>query len=276
MNYKHKALINKTNEDLWLKCDLCNNVFFIEEIKDNLKVCCFCNNHFKLRARERIDFTFDKGSFVEEGYEGEIKDYLSFSGYIDKLNKTQEKLDMMEAVITGTGYINGIKVVACIMDSYFMMGSMGNVVGEKITRSIEKATDEKVPLIIFTASGGARMQEGIIALMQMSKISAALKKFSNNNLLYITVLTHPTTGGVLASFGMLSDIILAEPNTLVGFAGKRVIKETINESLPKDFQSSEFVLNHGFIDKIIERKHMKSVLAKLLYMHERCHYGKYN
>lgn len=269
MNYKHKTLAGKRNESLWLKCDLCNNVSYIEEIKENLKVCPFCNNHLRLRAKERIDFTFDKESFIEEEYEGEIKNFLNFPGYMDKLDKTQGSLDMMEAVITGIGYIDGIKVAACIMDSYFMMGSMGNVVGEKITRAIEKATDEKMPLIIFTASGGARMQEGIISLMQMSKISAALKKFSNNKLLYITVLTHPTTGGVLASFGMLGDIILAEPSTLVGFAGKRVIEGTINESLPKGFQKSEFVLKHGFIDKIVERKDMRLVLSTLLHMHKR-------
>lgn len=269
LEINNKYLHNSCNKNLWIKCNSCNNILYLDEINENFKICTYCNSYFRLRAKERIEFTFDKETFKEFKYDGKIKKYLNFPGYIDKFEKIQKELDMEDAVITGVGKIEGIKVVACIMDSYFMMGSMGNIVGEKITQAIENAINKKMPLIIFTCSGGARIQEGVVALMQMSKISAALKKLSNNNLLYITVLTNPTTGGVLASFGMLGDIILAEPSAVVGFAGKRVIENTLKEKIPENFQTSEFMFEHGFIDKVVERKNMKLVLSKLLRIHTR-------
>ncbi len=185
-----------------------------------------------------------------------------------KIEHIKEKTNLSEAVTTGKGKIAGMEVVVCIMDSKFMMGSMGSVVGEKITRAIERAIELKLPVIIFTVSGGARMQEGILSLMQMAKVSSALAKLDEEGLLYVCVLTDPTTGGVTASFAMLGDIILAEPDALIGFAGKRVIEQTINEKLPEDFQKSEFLLEHGFIDKIVPRSDLRKVLAKLINMHQ--------
>ena len=192
---------------------------------------------------------------------------ISFDGYEEKLEKSKEKTESSEAVITGIGKINGIAVAIAVMDSYFMMGSMGTVVGERITSLIEYATERKLPLIIFTTSGGARMQEGIFSLMQMAKISAAIGKHDDAGLLYITVLTNPTTGGVTASFAMEGDIILSEPGTLVGFAGRRVIENTIRETLPDDFQKAEFLLEKGFVDSIVHRKDLRKMLYKLLLMH---------
>lgn len=192
---------------------------------------------------------------------------ISFDGYEEKLQKSREKTDSSEAVITGVGKINGVAVAIAVMDSYFMMGSMGTVVGERITSLIECATERKLPLIIFTTSGGARMQEGIFSLMQMAKISAAIGKHDDAGLLYITVLTNPTTGGVTASFAMEGDIILSEPGTLVGFAGRRVIENTIRETLPDDFQKAEFLLEKGFVDAIVHRKDIRKMLYKLLLMH---------
>ena len=192
---------------------------------------------------------------------------INFDGYEEKLEKSKEKTDSSEAVITGIGKINGIAVAIAVMDSYFMMGSMGTVVGERITSLIECATERKLPLIIFTTSGGARMQEGIFSLMQMAKISAAIGKHDDAGLLYITVLTNPTTGGVTASFAMEGDIILSEPGTLVGFAGRRVIENTIRETLPDDFQKAEFLLEKGFVDAIVHRKDIRKMLYKLLLMH---------
>ena len=192
---------------------------------------------------------------------------MKFPGYEKKIAKYKDSSGITEAVITGTGLINGNKSVICVMDSHFMMGSMGTVVGEKITLAVEKAIEEHLPIIIFTASGGARMQEGILSLMQMAKVSAALARHSKAGLLYITVLTDPTTGGVTASFAMLGDIILAEPHALVGFAGRRVIEGTIKEQLPEDFQSAEFLLEKGFVDNIVKRDEMKNVLSLLLGLH---------
>ena len=225
------------------------------------------NNHLRLKARTRINFLVDKGSFKEMGEDIKTTNPINFDGYEEKLEKSKEKTDSSEAVITGIGKINGIAVAIAVMDSYFMMGSMGTVVGERITSLIECATERKLPLIIFTTSGGARMQEGIFSLMQMAKISAAIGKHDDAGLLYITVLTNPTTGGVTASFAMEGDIILSEPGTLVGFAGRRVIENTIRETLPDDFQKAEFLLEKGFVDAIVHRKDIRKMLYKLLLMH---------
>lgn len=251
----------------WIKCDKCRKILYKKYLVENLYVCPNCKSYFRLSAYDRIDNICDMDTFEE--FNGEIKTNtgLDFPGYKDKLRKSCVKTKINEAVVTGIGKIGGIKSVIAIMDSNFMMGSMGTVVGEKITLAVEKAIENKLPLIIFTASGGARMQEGILSLMQMAKISSAISRLNKEGLLYITVLTDPTTGGVTASFAMLGDIILSEPGALVGFAGRRVIEGTIKESLPDDFQKAEFLLEHGFIDAIVERKNLKKTLNKLLILH---------
>ena len=235
----------------------------------NLYVCPHCGAHLKLNAHERIRQIVDEGSFVEMDKRMTLLEGRTFPGYEEKLERLQKKTGLYEAVVTGTAKLGGIKCALAIMDSNFFMGSMGQIVGEKITRCIEYATKKKLPLIIFCTSGGARMQEGILSLVQMAKTSAALAKHHEAGLLYISYLTHPTTGGVSASFAMLGDIILAEPKCLIGFAGKRVIASTVNEELPADFQTAEFVLEKGFIDRIVERKDSRNVLIQLLRLHER-------
>lgn len=252
----------------WLKCDNCKEILYKADVKDNYSICPNCGKHFRLSARRRLIQIIDEGTFEELYTDLEEKNPLEFEGYIEKINTIREKLKINEAVRTGIGEIYGNKVTIAVMDGNFMMGSMGSVVGEKITRIVEKATKDKLPLIIFSVSGGARMQEGIISLMQMAKTSSAIAKHSEAGLLYISVLTDPTTGGVTASFASLGDIILAEPDCLVGFAGQRVIEQTIKQTLPEGFQKSEFLLEHGFIDKIINRKDMKKTLAKLLELHK--------
>jgi len=254
---------------MWVKCPKCGSILYKNDIQDNLKVCPKCNGHLRMNANERIKMIIDDGTFEEFDVNMSAGNPLDFKGYEEKIKSMQEKTGLKDGVVTGRGFIHGQKTVIAVMDSNFMMGSMGSVVGEKITRAIEKATEEKLPVIIFTTSGGARMQEGMFSLMQMAKTSAALSRHDENGLLYISVLTDPTTGGVTASFAMLGDIILAEPKTLVGFAGRRVIEQTINEKLPEDFQTSEFLFKHGFIDKIVERKKLKEVLARILEMHAR-------
>ncbi|MBM6837338.1 acetyl-CoA carboxylase carboxyltransferase subunit beta, partial [Clostridium saudiense] len=236
-------------------------------LEENYKICNNCGGYFRLGAFERVDQVCDKGSFKEFNDSISSRNPMNFEGYDKKLKSNREKSGLTEAVITGECKINGIKSIVAIMDSNFLMGSMGIAVGEKITLAIEKATREKLPIIIFTTSGGARMQEGIFSLMQMAKVSSAIAKHNNEGLLYITVLTDPTTGGVTASFAMLGDIILAEPKALVGFAGRRVIEGTIKEKLPDDFQSAEFLLENGFVDKIVKREEMKRTLYKLLKLH---------
>lgn len=253
---------------MWVKCPKCGSILYKNDIQDNLKVCPKCNGHLRMNANERIKMIIDEGTFEEFDISMSAGNPLDFDGYEEKIKSMQEKTGLKDGVVTGRGLIHGQKTVIAVMDSNFMMGSMGSVVGEKITRAIEKATEEKLPVIIFTTSGGARMQEGMFSLMQMAKTSAALSRHDENGLLYISVLTDPTTGGVTASFAMLGDIILAEPKTLVGFAGRRVIEQTINEKLPDDFQTSEFLFKHGFIDKIVERKKLKEVLGKILEMHD--------
>lgn len=253
----------------WVKCDKCGEILYKEKLHENFSVCPLCNYHFRLSARRRIWQITDENTF-EPFKELNIKTVnpLEMNEYMDKLKVLKEKTGIDEAVVCGRGKINGEEVILCIMDGNFLMGSMGTVVGEKITYSIEKAIELKLPIIIFSVSGGARMQEGILSLMQMAKISSALARHSENGLLYITVLTDPTTGGVTASFAMLGDIIIAEPKTLIGFAGRRVIEGTIKEKLPIDFQSAEFLLEKGFIDNIVDRSELKNKLSLLLKLHK--------
>jgi acetyl-CoA carboxylase carboxyl transferase subunit beta len=251
----------------WIKCNNCGEIIYRDDFEARNHICTNCHKHFRMDSNTRICQIIDSGTFVElNAYIG-TKNVLNFPGYNEKIASLQQKTGLKEGVITGEGKINGKDVVIAVMDSRFMMGSMGEVVGEKITRAIEHATSKKLPIIIFTASGGARMQEGIVSLMQMAKTSAALARHSEEGLLYITVLTDPTTGGVTASFAMLGDIILAEPGTLIGFAGARVIEQTIKQKLPEGFQRAEFLLEHGYIDMIVERRNMKKTLSKLLAFH---------
>ncbi|PJI08516.1 MULTISPECIES: acetyl-CoA carboxylase, carboxyltransferase subunit beta [Clostridium] len=254
-------------DGMWIKCSKCGKILYKSDVDENLKVCPNCNAHLRMNAWERIKLVIDEGTFKEFDENMEPANPLDFPGYKDKIKKMQDKTGLKEGVVTGFGNINGYKTIIAVMDSNFMMGSMGSVVGEKITRAIEKATEKKLPIIIFTTSGGARMQEGMFSLMQMAKTSAALAKHNEAGLLYISALTDPTTGGVTASFAMLGDIIISEPKTLIGFAGRRVIEQTINQKLPSDFQTSEFLFKHGFIDMIVERKNLKNTLGNILRMH---------
>lgn len=254
---------------IFQKCEFCQETVSSDALMTQLYVCPHCHHPLKISARERVRQCVDEGTWKELFGKIETKS-SNFPGYNQKLLKAKMQTGLNEAVICGVGQIESQKVVMCVMDSHFMMGSMGKAVGEKICRSVEYAMKKKLPLIIFTASGGARMQEGIDSLMQMAKVSAALQRFSNQGGLYITVLTHPTTGGVSASFAMLGDIIISEPYALIGFAGKRVIQQTIQEKLPDNFQTAEFLFEKGFIDMIVERKNMKSTLADLLRLHGGC------
>ena len=256
-------------DGLLKKCNACKSAVFVDDVQNNHNVCPHCGYYFRMHADQRIRLVADEGSFEEWNHGLEETNPLRFAGYEEKLKRLQEKTGLDEAVVTGKATIGGMPAAIAVCDGRFMMASMGEVVGEKITRMIERATEEKLPVIIYACSGGARMQEGIVSLMQMAKTSAALKRHSDAGLLYISVLTDPTTGGVTASFAMLGDIILAEPNALIGFAGQRVIEQTIGQKLPKGFQRAEFLLEHGFIDGIIERKDMKETLAQLLKMHQK-------
>ena len=255
-------------EGLLKKCNACKAAIVTEDVKNNYYICPKCHNYFRVHARRRVEMIADEGTFEEWDHGLNAGNPLSFPGYEEKVKALQEKTNLDEAVMTGKAQINGNEVVLGICDGRFMMASMGWAVGEKIARAVERATEEKLPVIIFACSGGARMQEGIVSLMQMTKTSAVLKKHSDAGLLYISVLTNPTTGGVTASFAMLGDVILAEPNALIGFAGPRVIEQTIGQKLPEGFQKSEFLLEHGFIDRIVEREEMKEVLASILSMHK--------
>ncbi|GAA0745482.1 acetyl-CoA carboxylase, carboxyltransferase subunit beta [Clostridium oceanicum] len=255
-------------DGMWVKCPKCGKIVYKDDMDKNYKICNFCNHHFRLTFKERIKYLADKDSFIEWDKDIKTINPLEFPGYYEKITNIKTKKQMNEAVITGKCSIAGEECVICVMDSSFMMGSMGSVVGEKVTRAIENAIKLRLPVVIFTVSGGARMQEGMYSLMQMAKVSAALGRLDKEGLLYICVLTDPTTGGVTASFAMLGDIILAEPKALIGFAGKRVIEQTINQKLPEDFQTSEFLLEHGFIDKIVPRYDLRKVLSKLIYMHK--------
>lgn len=251
------------------KCNKCGAAIIAEDVKNGYYICPKCHGYFRIHAYRRIEMLADEGSFEEWDKEMEFVNPLEFRGYEEKVARLKEQTKLNEAVVTGKVKINGNPAVVGVCDGRFMMASMGHIVGEKITRAVERATEEKLPVIIFTCSGGARMQEGIVSLMQMAKTSAALKRHSDAGQLYISVLTDPTTGGVTASFAMLGDIILAEPNALIGFAGPRVIEQTIGQKLPKGFQRSEFLLDHGFVDRIVEREELKDVLAQILEMHSK-------
>ena len=251
----------------WVNCKKCKSIIYLEDLENDYHVCPTCNYHFNISSDERVKQIFDEGSFVPMFEQIEATNPLDFPRYEEKLNKVKEKSNLSEGVLCGTGKIDSKKVAAAIMDSKFLMGSMGCAVGERITRTIEYATANKLPLIIFTASGGARMQEGILSLMQMAKTSAAIAKHDEAGLLYVSVITNPTTGGVTASFAMLGDVIIAEPGATLGFAGRRVIENTINQKLPDDFQSAEFMLEKGFVDDIVSRKNLKDYLSKLLRLH---------
>ena len=253
---------------LLFKCPRCSNTTISDEFKANAKVCPHCNYHSRLTARERLDITIDKGSLEEFDADMISKNPIGFPEYEDKQAALREKTGLKDAVITGKATIRGEEIVIIVMDSNFMMASMGSVVGEKITRAIEDATEKGLPVIAFTASGGARMQEGIVSLMQMARASGAVARHNQAGLLYIAVMTDPTTGGVTASFASLGDIIIAEPKVLIGFAGRRVIEGTIKQRLPDDFQSAEFMMESGFVDMIVERKKMRRTLAHLLKLHK--------
>ncbi len=252
---------------LLFKCPRCRNVTLADDFNKKGKVCPFCNYHSRLSARERLDITVDKGSFREFDRTMISKNPIDFPGYEQKQIALREKTGLKDAVLTGRAKIYGKDTVIIVMDSNFMMASMGSVVGEKITRAFEYATRKKLPVIAFTASGGARMQEGIVSLMQMAKTSGAVARHSEAGQLYIAVMTDPTTGGVTASFASLGDIIIAEPKVLIGFAGRRVIEGTIKQKLPDDFQSAEFMLENGFVDMIVDRTRMRRVLSHILRMH---------
>lgn len=265
-------------EGLWVKCPKCGELLYKEDVVKNSYVCPKCQGYFRMKAKTRIRMIADKGSFKEWSTDIKTKNFLDYPGYEEKIAEVQEKTHLEEAVKIGEALIDGTKVVLGVCDARFLMGSMGYVVGEKITRAFERATKEELPVILFCCSGGARMQEGMVSLMQMAKTSAAIKAHSKAGLLYIPVLTDPTTGGVTASFAMLGDIILAEPGALIGFAGPRVIAQTIGQKLPEGFQRSEFLVEHGIIDGIVKRNDLRMTLSGLVKLHERnagyCQFNK--
>ncbi|WP_099205152.1 acetyl-CoA carboxylase, carboxyltransferase subunit beta [Scatolibacter rhodanostii] len=260
---------SEENSGIQTTCPGCGAVLNESDLWENEKVCPECSHHFRLSPRQRIGFLTDADSFVELNADLKSKDLLEFPGYPTKLKNARLVSREKEAALCGTALIKGEKCAIFAMDPSFMMGSMGTIVGEKITALFEYATENQLPVIGFTVSGGARMQEGILSLMQMAKTSGAVKKHSNQGLLYIVVLTDPTTGGVTASFAMEGDIILAEPNATIGFAGARVIEQTIRKKLPTGFQKSEFLLSHGFVDSIVDRTNQREVLSKLLILHKK-------
>ncbi|MDR2399853.1 MAG: acetyl-CoA carboxylase, carboxyltransferase subunit beta [Endomicrobium sp.] len=247
-------------EGLWTQCKKCEQMFLQKDFEENLMVCPKCGYYTRLDAKKRIEFTVDEGSFKEMDSDLSSVDFLDFPGYAEKI----EKYSLKDAIISGEAKIGGYSVIMAVMDFSFMGGSMGSVVGEKIVRAVERAIKKKYPLIIISSSGGARMQEGILSLMQMGKTSAALAKLSENGFAYISVLTDPTTGGVAASYAMLGDVNIAEPGALIGFAGPRVVEQTIRQQLPEGFQLSEFLEKYGMVDVVVERKNMKDVLTKIL------------
>lgn len=255
-------------EDLWTRCEDCNELIYNKKLEENLRVCPKCNFHFNLGARERLNLMLDAGSFKEMDAAMASLDPLAFEGpktYKEKIKKDQELTGLKEAVLTGEGAIDGKAVMAGVTDSRFIMGSMGSVVGEKLTRAVERATEHRLPLVVVSGSGGgARMYEGMFSLMQMAKTSAALGRHNKAKRLFISVLTNPTMAGIMASFASLGDMIIAEPRALIGFTGPRVIEQTIRQKLPAGFQRAEFLLNHGLIDMIVHRKSMRETLSMLL------------
>lgn len=264
-------------EGLWLKCPKCGEVVYRDDVKAHGYVCSKCEGYFRIGTRTRIRMVADTGTFQEWFTDLETENPLEYPGYEEKIADLQEKTKLHEAVTVGKCMVNGLETVLGVCDARFLMGSMGYVVGEKITRAFERATEEKLPVVLFTSSGGARMQEGIVSLMQMAKTSAAIRKHSEAGLFYLPVLTDPTTGGVTASFAMLGDVILAEPGALIGFAGPRVIAQTIGQKLPEGFQRAEFLVEKGIIDGVVERQELKETVWKLLNIHQDAlqyiHYG---
>ena len=260
----------RLSEKNWVKCPNCGILIYEKQLKENVYVCPKCEYLFRLDASGRINLIFDKGTFNEMFTDIKSKDVLNFSdriSYIQRLKEAEDKTGLKEAIRVGTGKIDGQYIAAGIMDFGFIGGSMGMVVGEKIVRIVELATQKKIPLVLFSSSGGARMQEGVYSLFQMARTSAAIGKYQEHDGLYISVLTHPTTGGVSASFAFLGDVIIAEPGALIGFAGPRVIEQTTKQKLPPGFQTSEFLLKHGQIDKIVKRKQMKQCISALIYFY---------
>ncbi len=258
-------------EGLWTKCEACGVLTYTKDLCANQMVCPECNHHHRVFSHQRIEQLIDSPTWTPLNEKLQPQDPLEFrdrKAYSDRLREYQEKTHLFDAVQTGSGHLEGFPVVLAVMDFQFMGGSMGSVVGEKLTRAIEEATRKRLPAIIVCASGGARMQEGMLSLMQMAKVSAALERHRAARLLYIPVLTHPTMGGVTASFAMLGDIIIAEPQSTIGFAGRRVIEQTLRQKLPEDFQSAEDLLTHGFVDTIVPRTQLKSTLAQLIRLHQ--------
>lgn len=261
---KSKLSVDVIENNQWKKCSKCNEIIYNEDLKNNLNICPKCGNYFRLTAFERIELLIDEGTFIEEDMTLNSKDFLNFPNYKEKLEEAREKSRMIDAVISGTGKIYEIEVSIAAMEFGFMGGSMGSVVGEKITRTLERALEKKIPAIVVASSGGARMQEGIVSLMQMAKTSGAVKRLNEAGIPFISVPVDPTTGGVSASFALLGDVIVTEPGALIGFAGPRVIEQTINQKLPKGFQRAEFLLEHGMVDVIAERKDLKETIYRIL------------
>jgi len=255
-------------KELWVKCEKCGKLIYTKKLEENLKICPECNFYFRMNARERINSLIDPGTFIEKWENLLSDDPLNFIGvksYKEKLEEDMKKTGMKEAMVTGTGKIGGFPVAFCVLDAHFIMGSMGSVVGEKFTRLSELAVENGLPLVsVSGGGGGARMYEGVISLMQMAKTSAAVGKLKKAGVLYISILTDPTMGGVAASFAFLGDIIIAEPKALIGFAGPRVIEQTIKQKLPPNFQTAEFLYEHGLIDMVVERKDLKETIIKIL------------
>ncbi len=254
----------KQPSGLWVKCPGCHEILYKSDIENNLQKCTNCDHYFVMNSVERVNLLIDEGTFVEYDKDMESVDPLEFPGYAKRYAETQKKLGVKDGLLSGTGEMNGIKVSIAIMEFNFLGGSMGSVVGEKITRAIERGIEENIPVIVVSTSGGARMHEGILSLMQMAKTSAALERLRGKGLPFVSIPTDPTTGGVTASFAMLGDVIVTEPNALIGFAGPRVIEQTIKQKLPKEFQRSEFLLECGMIDVIAKREELKDTVAKIL------------
>ena len=258
---KSKLTVDVVDDNKWKKCNRCNEIIYNEDLKNNLNICPKCGNYFRLTAFERIELLIDEGTFLEEDITLSSKNILNFPGY-DEI--AREKSRMVDGVISGIGKMNGMEVSIAAMDFSFMGGSMGSVVGEKVTRALERGLEKKIPVIVVSSSGGARMQEGILSLMQMAKTSGAIKRLNEAGIPFISVPVDPTTGGVTASFAMLGDVIVTEPNALIAFAGPRVIEQTVNQKLPKGFQRAEFLLEHGMIDVISERKDLKTTIYRII------------
>ena len=261
---KSKLTVDVVDDNKWKKCNRCNEIIYNEDLKNNLNICPKCGNYFRLTAFERIELLIDEGTFLEEDITLSSKNILNFPGYDEKIEIAREKSRMVDGVISGIGKMNGMEVSIAAMDFSFMGGSMGSVVGEKVTRALERGLEKKIPVIIVSSSGGARMQEGILSLMQMAKTSGAIKRLNEAGIPFISVPVDPTTGGVTASFAMLGDVIVTEPNALIAFAGPRVIEQTVNQKLPKGFQRAEFLLEHGMIDVISERKDLKTTIYRII------------